>query len=461
MSKRATILLLSVVLCVPATAQGWSQERYDSLLASITAPSFRADTTWIAAPGSKGAIKALRNSTYTEIINTEIEKCSERGGGVVALPAGVYNTAGITLRSNVDLHLCEGATLKFSGDPQDYLPVVRTRWEGVDCMNYRPLIYACGQSNIAITGNGEIDGSASSENWWWMKGRKEFGYVKGMPSQGNTGRPLLMKYNDAGTPVGARIMGEGKNLRPQLINIIESENVLIQGVTLRNSPFWVVHPLLCRNFTMRGVTVCSFGPNNDGCDPESCNGVLIEDCTFFTGDDCIALKSGRNNDGRRCATPSRGVIIRRCHFAAGHGGITIGSEISGGFNGLYAEDCSFDGEDLQHVLRFKSSRVRGGEISNVNVRNFDVAVCSRSCINVDMQYEPKETSDKVYEPKVNGVNISGITVESCRSFLEIKGTGADGCISGFRVSGCRISSCEEQFVFDQAEPEELTDIVFE
>lgn len=441
-------LMLISLLSVPSASDVWPSERYERILAGISTPEFRSDTVWIEV------------GSTTDDINESIERCSANGGGVVAFRPGVFHTAGIVLRSNVNLHLGEETILEFSGNVQDYLPPVRTRWEGMDCMNYRPLIYACGETDIAITGGGVIDGGAGNENWWWMKGRKEFGYTKGMPSQNNTGRPLLMRYNNESVPLEKRIMGEGMCLRPQLINIIDSRNVLIQGVTIKNSPFWVIHPLFCSSFTMRGVTVSSFGPNNDGCDPESCNGVLIEDCTFYTGDDCIALKSGRNNDGRRSGVPSRNIIIRRCHFAAGHGGVTVGSEISGGLEGLFAEDCSFDGEDLRHALRFKSSRVRGGEIRDVFVRNFNVARCSRSCIDVDLQYEAGEETDAYYEPRVCNVRISGFRVGTCRSFLNIKGTGEDGCVSNFMVGECRVESYDEKYNFDGAQPDNLYKMTF-
>lgn len=448
------LLSLSVGFC---RAQMWDEERYRSILDSIHEPVFRKDTINITTLGAEaGNEKKL----CTEQINSAIMTLSAKGGGVVLIPDGVFHTAGIILKSDVNLHISSGATLKFSSDPDDYLPNVRTRWEGVDCYNYQPFIYAYEVKNIAITGNGIIDGSAGNDNWWYMKGNKKFGYVKGMPSQGKTGRPRLMEFNDEGAPVEDRQFGEGFNLRPQLVNLINSKEILIEGVVFRNSPFWVIHPLFCRNLTVRGIKVISSGPNNDGCDPECCDNVLIEDCEFFTGDDCIAIKSGRNNDGRKAGVPSSNIIVRNCHFAAGHGGVTIGSEISGGFENLFAENCLFDGEDLRHAFRIKSSLIRGGTISNVYVRGFKVLNTSRSCVDIDLMYEPNEKAGTEYEPKLNNILLSGFSVDSCNSFISIVGTGRENSISGIRVKDCTISRSEEKVIIENAPGIEMENVIF-
>ncbi len=211
-----------------------------------------------------------------------------------------------------------------------YLPAVLTRWEGMDCYNTHPLVYAIDASNIALTGKGTIDGQASNEIWWWMNGNPEYGWKEGMNSQKLAGRPRLLAYEQNQTPVEERRFDIEGALRPQLVNFMNCTSVLIEDLTLKNSPFWVIHPVRTESLIVRGVTIKSAGPNSDGCDPESCNNVLIENCFFDTGDDCIAIKSGRNNDGRRWNIPSRNIIVRDCRMAAGHGGVVIGSEISGG-----------------------------------------------------------------------------------------------------------------------------------
>lgn len=240
-------------------------------------------------------------SNNMKAINAAISTCSSDGGGRVLISGGNFLTGPIHMKSNVDLHITADARLIFTTDPSDYLPLVRTRWEGDDCYNYSPLIYADGQNNFAISGEGTLDGQGSTEHWWPWKGSKENGWVEGMPSQlDENNRPLLKKYNDTQVPIEERQMGEGHYLRPQFINFIHCKNVKLEDITITNSPFWVIHPLLSENIIIRNVTVNSMGPNNDGCDPESCKNVLIENCTFNTGDDCIALKSGRGNGWSLC-----------------------------------------------------------------------------------------------------------------------------------------------------------------
>ncbi len=220
----------------------------------------------------------------TTPINNAIRDCNSKGGGTVLVSEGKFLTGPVHLLSNVNLKIDESATLVFSTDPKDYLPLVQTRWEGNDCYNYSPLIYANGQTNFAVTGKGKIDGQGSKINWWPWKGHPAYGWQKDTPSQLNEGgRPLLDKWEKEQVPADKRQMGEGHYLRPQLINFIHCKNVLIKDVTLLNSPFWVIHPLLSENVIVRGVSINSLGPNSDGCDPESCKNVLIENCTFQYG----------------------------------------------------------------------------------------------------------------------------------------------------------------------------------
>lgn len=271
---------------------GWSQ--VPAILSRIKAPTFARRDFKITDYGAVADGK----TDNTEAIRKAIAACNAAGGGRVVVTAGVFLTGAIHLKSNVNLHIAEGAALKFIPDPAKYLPVVHTRFEGTECMNYSPLIYAFEQENIAVTGKGALDGSASAENWWAWK------------RTGNADVRRLLEFNDKGTPVAERIFGEGYKLRPNFIQPYRSRNILVEGVTINNSPMWEIHPVLCTNVTVRGVTVVSHGPNNDGCNPESCRDVLIEECVFDTGDDCIAIKSGRNDDGRRIATPSENIIVR-------------------------------------------------------------------------------------------------------------------------------------------------------
>lgn len=437
-SMKKLILLLSLISSVLSCSKEahWNQKEYDRILASINAPVFPADTLDIVELGAVEGDEKYLNDT---IINNAISSLSAKGGGVVKIPAGLYYTAGIILKDNVNLHLCKGSTLRFSTRYEDYLPVVWTRWEGYDCYNYRPLIYGASVKNVALTGEGIIDGNASKEKWWWMVGSTRMGYVKGMPCARTHGRKWLFQQVIDGVDYHDRIMGDGAYLRPQLVNIMGGENVLIEGLTFINSPFWVIHPVFCNNLTVRGVTVDSHGANNDGCNPESCKGVLIEKCRFITGDDCIAIKSGRNQDGRAWGIPTEDVIIRDCVMEDGHGAITMGSEISGGVRNVYAENCLINSPEMYNAVRIKTNTCRGGVVENIHVRNIKVAKCNISAFIIDLIYTPNEASTRGFYPYVRNVSVENMDVESCDIFVTIDALSDKECVDNIVVSNCTVS----------------------
>ncbi|MBQ2496483.1 MAG: glycoside hydrolase family 28 protein, partial [Prevotella sp.] len=321
--KLLQALLISLLFPVCANAQGWDNNKYKQIESSINQPVFLDKVYDITKYGA--SLKATP-AVNQKAINKAIQVCSKAGGGKVVVPAGTWNTGPITLLSKVNLVVEEGATLLFAFDTSLY-PIVKTRWEGMDCMNYQPCIYADKATDIAITGKGTIDGNGSNDTWWKMCGSPRFGWNESVTESQKIGRPLLFEYAEAGKPIEERDM-KGKGMRPQLININNSENILIQDVTLLRSPFWVIHPVLSKNITVKDVKIFNEGPNGDGCDPESCENVLIEGCKFHTGDDCIAIKSGRNADGRKWNLPSKNIIVRNCVMEDGHGGVVIGSEIT-------------------------------------------------------------------------------------------------------------------------------------
>ena len=257
------------------------------ILARIRPPSFPDRSFDVTKFGARGDGKF----DCTEAFQKAIASWAAQGGGRVIVPAGEFLTGAIRLKSNINLHISSGATVRFTRDTRKY-PRVFTRWEGIELMNYSPFIYAFEEQNIAITGSGTIDGNADCEHWWPWKGRDQCGWKKGGPNQSQD-RKLLFEMAEKGVPVEQRIFGEGHYLRPQFIQPYRCKNVLIEGVTLRNSPMWQVHPVLCSNVTVRGMTITGASPNResapntDGCDPESCTDVLIKDCNFDTGDDCI------------------------------------------------------------------------------------------------------------------------------------------------------------------------------
>ena len=378
-----------------------------------------------------------------EAINQAIMTCNQEGGGTVLVPEGTFYTGPITLKSNVNLHVSEGATLKFSTDQKLYFPAVITRWEGLDCYNARPLIYAYGETNIALTGKGTIDGQGSNEHWWYMCGAPRYGWKEGMRSQKLGSRERLMGYAELKRPIYERVMTPEDGLRPQLINFYSCNTVLIEDVTLLNSPFWVIHPLFCESLIVRGVKIFNRGPNGDGCDPESCKNVLIENCRFDTGDDCIAIKSGRNEDGRKWNIPSENIIVRNCEMKNGHGGVVIGSEISGGYRNLYVEDCVMDSPQLDRVIRIKTSTCRGGLIENVFVRNIKVGQCNEAVLRINLKYESREQCNRGFDPTVRNVHLKNVTCEKSRYGIVAIGLDDDKHVSNVSLEDCRFNNVKE------------------
>ena len=437
-------LLLALLAAVGLQAFGqnaqtaWEQ-LYPEVLQSIHAPQFRDASYDIRDFGAVADDAARLNHAA---INAAIEACHRAGGGTVRVPAGVWHTGPLTLLSNVNLHLDEGATLLFTFDLSHY-PTVLTRWEGMDCYNFQPMIYACGAENIALTGLGTVDGGGTRETWWAMCGAVHYGWKEGMRSQ-RTGRPKLMAWNEAQTPVEERILTADDGMRVQLINFNQCKNILIEGVTLLRSPFWVIHPLLSENITVRDVKIINDGPNGDGCDPESCRNVLIERCYFDTGDDCIAIKSGRNFDGRRWNVPSENIIVRDCRMKNGHGGVVIGSEISGGYRNLFVENCEMDSPLLDRVIRIKTNNGRGGTIENVFVRNVEVGQCKEAVLKVNLLYEPREICTRNFPPVVRNIWLDNVNCTKSRYGVYLAGYDDSVNISEIHVANSAWTGVAEE-----------------
>ncbi len=391
----------------------WRTE-YPKILARIKAPKFRNRNYDIRKFGAKaGGEFDCRGA-----INRAIDACNRNGGGRVVVPAGVWLTGALKLKSNVNLHISKGATLKFATDANAYLPVVHTRWEGMELMHLSPLIYAYEQTNIAVTGEGTLDGQGKSFFWKWH-GNPRYGGNPDVISQ-RPARAKLYEFMDRNAPVEERIFGGPEDyLRPQFIQPYKCKNVLVEGVKIIDSPMWEVHPVMCENVTVRNIFVETHGPNNDGCNPESCKDVLIDNCYFDTGDDCIAIKSGRNNDGRRLNTPTENVIIRNCTMKDGHGGITVGSEISGGVRNVFAIDNKLDSPDLWTAIRFKNNASRGGKLENFYYKNNTIGTVSRAVIEIDFNYE--EGAKGAHIPLVRNVQIDGLTCGTGNRALDLQG----------------------------------------
>jgi len=414
-----SILGLMVALSLRAAPPGWDQ--VPEILARIIPPQFPSRDFVITRFGAVGDGR----SDCGAAIRKAIAACAEAGGGRVVVPAGDFLTGPIHLLSEVNLHLETNAVLRFSTDPQAYLPAVFTRFEGMECYNYSPLIYAFEQKNVAVTGAGMLDGQAAESNWLAWKGQKnkEAGTQK-------AARARLGKMMEANTPVAERRFGAGDFLRPSFVEFNRCQNVLIEGVRIRRSPMWELHPLLCTNVTVRGVDIVSHGANNDGCDPESCTDVLIEGCLFDTGDDCIAIKSGRNADGRRVGVPSQNIIVRNCTMRDGHGGVTIGSEISGSCSNVFVENCEMSSPDLTCALRLKSNAMRGGVLQNIFMRNVKVGRVSDSVLQIDFLYE--EGARGSFNPVARNIVMENIQGADIPRVLNVRG------FSGANIRGVRI-----------------------
>ena len=341
---------------------GW--DALPVVLSHINAPVFADKNFLITDYGAK----ADGATDCTDAIRQAIEACNKAGGGHVVVPAGTFLTGGIRLLSNVDLHLSDKAKLQFTPDLSKY-PQVTIRYEGVERQNYAPPIYALDQENIGVTGQGTIDGGGEA-NW-----------------------------QAALRPVGG--------LRPNFVVPFHCKNVLIDGLTVHNSPMWEINPVYCTNVIVRNLHIDSHDANNDGCDPDSCRYVLIDGCTFDTGDDCIAIKCGKDDDGRRVNLPTEFVIVRNSTMKDGHGGVTLGSECTPAIRNVFIENCHMDSPNLNAFIRFKDSPTRGGIIENVFMRNVEVgSVASKSAgFLVEYTYQSSQGS---YIPILRNVSISNV-----------------------------------------------------
>lgn len=429
-----------VSLGAAPTPAGW--DMVPGILKRIVPPTFPDRDFSIEKYGAKGDGR----TDCTTAIRDAIAACAAAGGGRVLVPVGRFLTGAIHLRSNVNLHVVFGAYLQFSRDPRAYLPAVLTRFEGTELMNYSPFIYAFEQENVAITGDGVLDGQANAEFWWPWKGNKDFGWKTGTPNY-NTARQRLLAMAEQGTPVSARQFGEGDYLRPSFIQTYRCRNVLIEDVTIIGSPMWEIHPVLCTNVTVRGVTIDTHGPNNDGCDPESCRDVLIERTVFNTGDDCIAIKSGRNADGRRVHVPSENIIVRHCEMRDGHGGVTVGSEISGDCRYVFAHDCTMDSPRLDYALRLKNNAMRGGVLEHIYMRDVAVGQVAVSVLTIDFNYE--EGSTGPFRPVARDVELRNVTSKKSPNGVVLK-SYANAELSDIRILNCTFDGVEKGNIIENA-----------
>lgn len=417
---------------VMAGNNGWkTMKKVEKLIRQPVFPDFRVSITDFHQPS---------DTLYTQAFNDAIRYCSEKGGGHVVVPRGVYKTAAIRMLSNVDLHFEEGVKLLFSTDFRLYEPVL-TRIEGIDCYNLSPLIYAYQQENMAITGKGVLDGQSSFSTW--LEENRLWKVQLPDGSMGNE-KSLLNKALEEQWPLKERVFSGERGMRPQFIQFYQCKNILLEDFELNNSPFWLIHPLMSENIILRGLRLSSHGYNNDGCDPESCRNVLIENCFFDTGDDCIAIKSGKDDDGRKWMIPSENIIVRNCTMKDGHAAVAIGSEITGGCTNVWVENCRMDSPNLVRIIRIKSNPNRGGEVSNVYVRNLEVGTCDLAILGIEMKYWHVEEGP--YLPLFRNIQIENVTSKKSKYLLHIDGYPDIIRTTDIFIRNCRFDGVSEREV---------------
>jgi polygalacturonase len=353
-------------------------------------------------------------------IASAIAAANAAGSGIVVVPEGVWPTGKIHLMSNVNLHLAKGATLLFSSNPADYLPAVMTSWEGLECYNYSPLVYAFGCENVAISGQGKLQARLDVWQVWYAR-----------PKPHMDALVALYHMSATGVEVAKRQMTGGQaNLRPQFVQFNRCRHVLIEDVSIEHSPFWVLHPYLCSDVVIRRVKIRANGHNNDGVDPEMSQNVLIEDCVFDQGDDAISVKSGRDRDAWRLGVASRNIIMRNCRVKNGHQLMAIGSELSGGIENVFVDNCHFDHGDsekpstINNILFVKTNERRGGYVKNIFVSNVSATRIAGGVLSVetDVLYQWRNlvpTYERRLTP-IEGLHVSNVTVDHARFLCAIK-----------------------------------------
>jgi polygalacturonase len=367
-----------------------------------------------------GAI-ADGKSNDTQAIREAIDHCVERGGGTVYFPPGAYRSATIHLHSNMTLYADSGATTLFSDDFDDY-PPVRTRWEGIECYGFSPLIYGFELENVSIVGRGTLDGQG--RRWWEkLRSRRATGRIRPETRWEKELARMNQAYETAGSGGGGREM---QFLRPPLIQLMGCRNVSIRDVTCTNSPFWNTHLVCCDDAVIEGVRFRNpkNAPNTDGLDLDSCSNVRVSNCLFDVGDDCLCLKAGIGEDGRKAGRPTENITVTNCTMLQGHGGVVFGSETAGGIRDVSVSNCIFEGTD--RGIRIKSRRNRGGVVEDIHFS--DIIMKNVLCpfvINMFYRCGSKPEEDWLFTetpqpisettPQVRGLSLANITDRQVRA----------------------------------------------
>lgn len=393
----------------------------EAIIRSIATTDFPDRTLIVTVPADSLQARQL--------LQQAIDSCSWLGGGTVRVVSGHYYLNGpLHLKSDVNLHLEKDCYLQFSGKSEDFLPTVLTRWEGTELYGHSPMIYAYKANNIAITGEGTIDAQGGREFAAWSQ------------IEAND-RDRLREMGDKLTPVYQRIFGKGTVLRPSCIQPYACSRILIEGITVKDSPFWTIHPLYCDNVIVRGVTIDSHFPNNDGCDPESTYNVLIEDCTFRTGDDAIAIKSGRDTDGRNIGRASRNIVIRNCQFYSECNGLCIGSEMSGGAANVYMSNITIG--TVKNAIYFKSNKDRGGYIRDVVVDNITVERAKGAILRFETNYFGFRGGN--HQALYENFKISNVKAETADNYAVFMDGNDDQKIRNIEIDNFHVASAQHPY----------------
>lgn len=405
--------------------------------------------------------KADGETLNTEAINNAIKAVSEKGGGKVVIPEGLWLTGPVVLQNNVNLHVEKNALVLFSGDA-DLYPLVRTSFEGLDMLRCQSPISAMNAENIAVTGHGVLDGSGDSwrpvkrnkmTDGQWKSLLKSGGVVDESgkvwyPNEGALKASILTGSKEKREISDSEWEGMKRWLRPVLLSIVKSKRVLLEGVTFRNSPSWCLHPLSCEDLTLNGVKVFNpwYSQNGDALDVESCKNVVVTNSLFDAGDDAICIKSGKDADGRRRGEPCENVLVKNNTVLHGHGGFVVGSEMSGGVRNVYVADCTFIGTDVG--LRFKSTRGRGGVVENVYVDNINMINIPGDALIADLYYAVKDAPGApvpaVTEetPSFKNIHISNISCKGAGRAMFLNGL-PEMPIENFSVRNMRITDAQK------------------
>lgn len=405
----AALILLSVFFVANAQTYSTVSVKAPFPMEPIKVFNYPNQTFSIADYGAVAGGETMN----TKAIAAAIEACNKAGGGRVVVPAGTWLTGPVHLKSNVNLYLSEGAVLDFSDNPEDYLPAVETSWEGMECYNYSPLVYAYGCENVAITGTGTLKPRMRIWKTWFSRPQPHMQALKELYTMASTD-----------VPVKDRQMAVDKNnLRPHLIHFNRCETVLLDSFKIRESPFWTIHLYLCDGGIVRNLDVKAHGHNNDGVDIEMSRNFLVENCLFDQGDDAVVIKSGRNRDAWRLDTPCENIVVRNCKILAGHVLLGIGSEMSGGVRNVYMHDCSAP-NSVHRFFFIKTNHRRGGFIENIHMENVTSGSTMRVLeIDTEVLYQWKDLVP-TYETritKIDGIYLRNVQCKSADAIYELKG----------------------------------------